>query len=86
MQQIGGSLGTALLSTVASSALTRYVAAAHAHPSRLLIAHAAVHGYTTAFSWAAAIFLVGAIVAGALFEHGTKALEVEATAAPVAAH
>jgi EmrB/QacA subfamily drug resistance transporter len=85
-QQIGGSLGTALLSTVASSALTGYVAAAHAHPTRLLIAHAAVHGDTTAFAWAAAIFAIGAIVAGALFEHGTKALELEPAAAPAVAH
>jgi EmrB/QacA subfamily drug resistance transporter len=85
-QQIGGSLGTALLSTVASSALTSYIASAHSHPTRLLIAHAAVHGDTTAFAWAAVIFAVGAIIAGALFEHGTKALEVEGVATAVAAH
>ena len=87
-QQVGGSLGTALLSTVATSALTSYVLSAHAHPTRLLLAHAAVHGDTTAFAWAAAIFAIGAIITGALFERGTKALEVEIEpgAAPALAH
>ena len=83
-QQIGGSLGTALLSTVATSALTSFIAATHARPTALVVAHAAVHGDTTAFAWAAAIFVAGAIVAGALFEHGTKALELQ-PAAPAAA-
>jgi len=87
-QQVGGSLGTALLSTVATSALTSYVLSAHAHPTRPLLAHAAVHGDTTAFAWAAAIFAIGAIITGALFERGTKALEVEIEpgAAPALAH
>jgi hypothetical protein len=54
-QQIGGLLGTALLST-------------------------------TAFACAAAIFAAGALIAAGLFEHGTKALGIEATAAPATAH
>ena len=85
-QQIGGSLGTALLSTVATSALTSYITGAHAHVSQALLAHAAVHADTMAFSWAAVIFAVGAVIAGALFERGTKALEVEPGVAPVLAH
>ena len=85
-QQIGGSLGTALLSTVATSALSSFIAASHARPTALVVAHAAVHGDTTAFAWAAAIFVAGAIVAGALFEHGTKALALEPTAAAAMAH
>ena len=85
-QQIGGSLGTALLSTVATSALGSFIAAAHARPTALLVANAAVHGDTTAFGWAAAIFLAGAIIAAALFEHGTKALEFEPAAAAAMAH
>ena len=40
-QQIGGSLGTALLSTIATSAIASYITGAHTHPTRLLIAHAA---------------------------------------------
>jgi EmrB/QacA subfamily drug resistance transporter len=85
-QQIGGSLGTALLSTIATSALTSYITGAHAHVSQALIAHAAVHADTTAFAWAAAIFAIGAVIAGSLFERGTKALQVDAVAAPAMAH
>jgi EmrB/QacA subfamily drug resistance transporter len=85
-QQIGGSLGTALLSTIATSALTTYITGAHAHVSQALIAHAAVHADTTAFAWAAAIFAIGAVISGSLFERGTKALEVEPGMAPALAH
>ncbi len=85
-QQIGGSLGTALLSTIATSALTSYITGAHAHLSQAVIAHAAVHADTLAFTWAAAIFAVGALIAGALFERGTKALEIDPGVAPALAH
>jgi EmrB/QacA subfamily drug resistance transporter len=85
-QQIGGSLGTALLSTIATSAMSSYITAAHTPPTSLLIAHASVHGDTTAFACAAAIFAVGAVIAAALFEPGTKALTVDASTAPATAH
>jgi EmrB/QacA subfamily drug resistance transporter len=65
-QQVGGSIGTALLSTLAVSATTDYIAANG--PG----AQAAVEGYVTAFWWAAAIFAVGAIVTGALLRSGVK--------------
>jgi EmrB/QacA subfamily drug resistance transporter len=60
-QQVGGSIGTALLSTIAASAATAYLTSSHG------AAAAAVHGYTTAFGWSAAAFAVGAIVAALLF-------------------
>ena len=63
-QQVGGSLGTALLSTLAVSATTAFVTDHGPAPEALR--HAAVDGYTTAFWWAAAIFAVGAVVCGAL--------------------
>ena len=85
-QQIGGSLGTALLSTIAASAVTSYVTSAHAHPTGLLLAHAAVHGDTTAFAWAAALFAAGAVIAASLYERGTKALRIDGAAAPATAH
>jgi len=85
-QQIGGSLGTALLSTIEASALTSYVTSAHAHPTPLLLAHAAVHGDTTAFAWAAALFAAGAVIAASLYERGTKALRIDAAAEPATAH
>jgi EmrB/QacA subfamily drug resistance transporter len=60
-QQVGGSVGTALLSTLFASAATRY-AAGHA-PGPGLQEAATVLGYTVAFWWAAAIFGVGLLVA-----------------------
>jgi EmrB/QacA subfamily drug resistance transporter len=64
MQQVGGSVGTALLSTLAASATTGALAG-HA-PTPAGLSAAAVHGYTTAFWWAAAIFAVGAVLCSAL--------------------
>ena len=72
-QQIGGSIGTALLSTLASSAVTSY-ATSHA-PSAGLAAQAAVHGYTTAFLWSAAIFAIGAVVSWLLLPSEVVATE-----------
>jgi EmrB/QacA subfamily drug resistance transporter len=85
-QQIGGSLGTALLSTVATSAMTSYIAGADTRPTRPLVAHAALHGDTTAFAWAAAIFAAGALIAAAVFERGTLALTLDPSTAPATAH
>jgi hypothetical protein len=59
-QQVGGSVGTALLSTIFASAVTRYVAT---HPRTPGLANAAaVHGYTTAFWWAVGIFALGFVL------------------------
>jgi MFS family permease len=60
-QQIGGSIGTSLLSTIYASAVSSYVAT-HVHVSGLAAA-AQVHGDTTAFWWAAGIFGVGFVLA-----------------------
>jgi sugar phosphate permease len=60
-QQVGGSVGTALLSTLFASAAASY-ASSHAHLQGLR-AIALVHGYTTAFWWAAGIFGLGLLVA-----------------------
>jgi hypothetical protein len=60
-QQVGGSIGTALLSTIFASAAASF-ASAHAHTANLA-AGAAVHGYTTAFYWAAGLFGVGLLLA-----------------------
>ncbi len=67
-QQVGGSIGTALLSTLAGSAVTSFVAERGASPD--VVAAAAVHGYTTAFYWSAAIFAVGALVSALVFRPG----------------
>jgi hypothetical protein len=60
-QQIGGSVGLALLSTLSASAAANY-AGAHIGQAGLAGA-AAIHGYTTAFWWAAAIFALGLLMA-----------------------
>jgi EmrB/QacA subfamily drug resistance transporter len=64
MQQAGGAIGAAGLSTIFASAASSYL---HTHtPSPQLTSTAAVHGYTTAFWVAAAIFAAGAILVGSL--------------------
>ena len=78
-QQVGGSIGTALLSTLAVSAATDYVATNGPGPM------AAVEGYVTAFWWAAAIFAAGAIVTGALLRSGVKVPAHGGAPEPVAA-
>ena len=65
--QVGGSLGLALLSTLAATATSHYLAGKHPNPS--VIAHAAVHGYTTGLWWAAGFFAAGALITGLLL-HG----------------
>ncbi len=69
-QQIGGSIGTALLSTLAASAATDYLSGRVPGPE--VLQQAAVDGYTTAFWWAAAIFAIGALVCGSLLRPGAR--------------
>ncbi|MFV0126153.1 MFS transporter [Streptomyces sp. HMX112] len=64
-QQIGGAIGTALLSTIATSATATYT---RQHSGRLH-AEALVHGYATAFGWAAGILTLAALTAAALITH-----------------
>ncbi len=64
-QQVGGSVGTALLSTLFASSAAAF---ARAHPTvHGLQAAASVHGYDTAFWWAAGIFGVGLLIAVLVF-------------------
>jgi EmrB/QacA subfamily drug resistance transporter len=64
MQQVGGSVGTALLSSISASATAAY--AAHRPPTSELMSQATVHGYTVAFWVAAGIFGLGAVVVGTI--------------------
>lgn len=81
-QQIGGSIGTAVLSAFAATATTNYLDGKT--PSAANQALAAVEGYTTVFWWAAGIFVVGAIICGALYRSGPIAIDPDA--APVVGH
>jgi EmrB/QacA subfamily drug resistance transporter len=90
-QQLGGSIGTSLLNTIAASATTSYIAAhialAGHSPAALKGVQAAglVHGYTTVFWWCAAIFLGGAVVCGSLMRRGPlQAPQQGAAPAPAA--
>jgi len=65
-QQVGGSIGTALLNTLASTAATTYLAA-HLPPTAAVAAQAAIHRYRVGYWWGAGFFAVGAIMAGLLF-------------------
>ena len=60
-QQVGGSLGTALLNTVAATATTTY-AAANTQLGEKVMPFAMTHGFTVAFKFSAALLFVGAIV------------------------
>ncbi len=64
-QQVGGSVGTSLLSTLFASSAASYLAS-HAKGSGAQTA-AMVHGYTTAFWWGAGLFAVGLIIAVTVF-------------------
>jgi EmrB/QacA subfamily drug resistance transporter len=76
-QQIGTSIGTALLNTIAVSATTSYLAAHLAlvgrPPAPGLASLAVIHGYTTAFWWAAGILAAGAIICWTLLRGGVLA-------------
>jgi EmrB/QacA subfamily drug resistance transporter len=79
-QQVGGSIGTALLNTLAASALTSYVLT-HGH-SPLTLAQAAVHSYVVGFWVSAAILAASAVVCALVLPSGTLALTRPAEPSP----
>jgi predicted MFS family arabinose efflux permease len=65
-QQIGASIGTALLNTIAATATAAYLAT---HPrSSSVVAAATVHGFAVASAWAAGSLALGALVGGILID------------------
>jgi EmrB/QacA subfamily drug resistance transporter len=82
MQQVGGSIGTAALSTIALTATTSYLAAHRTGP--LAPAIAAIHGYTVAFAVSAGIFGLGVILAIVLLPSRHRLAELRAAAAAAA--
>ncbi len=67
-QQVGGSIGTALLNTIAASALASYVASHGRGP--LVLAQAAVHSYVVAFWISAGILACSAVVCALVLASG----------------
>jgi len=79
MQQVGGSIGTAVLSTIAASTTSSY---AQDHPGSSPFA-AATHGYTVVFMTSAIIFAVGGVLAAAFFPSKARLTAMrEAVGAP----
>jgi EmrB/QacA subfamily drug resistance transporter len=71
-QQIGASVGTALLATLSVGAITDFfadTAASGGSPQDPAVGlQAQVEGYTTAFTWAAALLVLGAIVSAVMIK------------------
>jgi EmrB/QacA subfamily drug resistance transporter len=84
MQQVGGSIGTSALSTIALSTTASYLITHHASP--LAPAIAATHGYTVAFTVSAALLGLGFILALVLLPSKRRLTELRnAAAAPAPA-
>jgi EmrB/QacA subfamily drug resistance transporter len=83
VQQVGGSIGTSALSTIALSATASYLVAHHASP--LAPAIAATHGYTLAFAISAGLLGAGFILAIALLPSKRRLAELRTAATTAAA-
>jgi EmrB/QacA subfamily drug resistance transporter len=78
--QVGGSLGAALLNTIAASATAAYLVGQH--PSSGVIAQGLVHGYSIASAWAAGILAVGAVLTALMIDANKPALRGAAQVSP----
>ncbi|MEU0848041.1 MFS transporter [Streptomyces flaveolus] len=79
-QQVGGSIGTALLNTIATSSSASWITSHLTDPTRReeIIREGIVHGYTVAIWVAAGIMLLAGVIAGLMVtakapKHGTPA-------------
>ncbi len=87
-QQIGGSVGVALLSTQATTAGNDYVTEhlTGPRPTPQLLADASIASYHTAFWWAAGFFLVGALTSLLLIPVRRPAATVDSGQTPATRH
>ncbi|MEU6770304.1 hypothetical protein [Streptomyces sp. NPDC046759] len=69
LQRVGGSIGVALLSTMASDAATGYLAGRRPKNPGVL-AQAGLKGYSTAYWWSAAVFVADLVVTALLYRRG----------------
>jgi MFS family permease len=81
-QQVGASLGTALLNTIATSAITAYLAA-HVPANAETALRAQVDGYSHAFTWAAGLILASAVITAVFIKVSKEELPAEEAVAPV---
>ncbi|WP_442816700.1 MFS transporter [Streptomyces sp. NBC_01304] len=70
-QQVGGSIGTALLNTLATSAATNYLVGRQPTPD--VMAEAQLRSYSTAYWWSALFFALGLVVSYVLYRRGAPA-------------
>ncbi|MFB2597903.1 MFS transporter [Herbiconiux sp. P17] len=92
-QQVGGSIGTALLNTLAATAAADFIAS-NAPVTAQVAADAAVASYATAYWWGAGFFAFGAVLSALLFRRKSQGLSLSHTPAaagesapePVIAH
>jgi EmrB/QacA subfamily drug resistance transporter len=95
-QQVGGSIGTALLNTLAATAMADYLVT-NAPVTDQVMTNAALASYSTAYWWGAGFFAIGAIMSALLFRRRGQGLslshtapaapaEADADAEPVVAH
>jgi MFS family permease len=91
VQQVGGSIGTALLNTIASTTITAYItdhiAKALTKQAQLGVqAQGAIEGYHVAFWLAAAIFAGGAVVTAIVLRRGVPEEFVHSSGEPAMIH
>ncbi|MGV8880907.1 MAG: MFS transporter [Rhodoglobus sp.] len=92
-QQVGGSIGTALLNTLAATAVADYLTS-HTPVTEAIGVHSQLSGYSTAYLWGAGFFAVGGVMAALLFRRRGHGLSLShapqstdaAPAEPVLAH
>ena len=84
-QQVGGSLGTALMNTVAVTATSAYLAA-NAALGEAALPDALTEGYTQAFLVGGILLLIAAVVVLVMIRIGPSAAAEEDENAPAAVH
>jgi EmrB/QacA subfamily drug resistance transporter len=81
-QQVGGSIGTALLNTIVASATSSYLRA-HGH-GPIAVAQSSVHGITVAYTVCVGIFIAAGLLCAAILAPGAPAAVVGEGAAATA--
>lgn len=97
-QQVGGSIGTTLLNTIAATATTAYLTA-HVPPTPSVVADGTIAGFAAAYFWSGMFYVAGAVIATLLFRTradnaqraaaraaGTGASDGQSAPEPVVAH
>ena len=84
-QQIGGSLGTALLNTLYAGAVTSYLVGHAGLAPKVAQVEALIHGYRVAFFWGAVLIALALVVAVVLINAKKDDIPADAAAAVAAA-